>query len=106
MEDNIPISAYELEKQVDVNGEAIEKLEKRISDLEKSNINLGWKLGELEKELAEIRKPIIETKITKEIVQEWIAVLRKAEKDHLVELDHEDCGDMADMLERLLETRY
>lgn len=57
MEDAIPLSNYELECEMDKNTEKIKKLEKCISDLEKSNVKLGWKLGELETELAKIRKP-------------------------------------------------
>ena len=119
MEDHIPLSAYELEKQVDGNGEAIEKFEKRISDLEKSNVNLGWRLGELDTQIAEIRaKRHTDTQkaevtiaggmeALRGIAMEWIEVFRKAEKDHGgVDLDHKDCGELAGILNRVLEITY
>lgn len=107
MEDAIPLSNYELECEMDKNTEKIKKLEKCISDLEKSNVNLGWKLGTLEKEIykteAKKHMRLQKAEVTRDSINSWILVLRKAEKDHLVDLDHSDCGDIADILERMLE---
>ena len=92
----------------------VKELEKRITGLEKSNVNLGWKLGELEKELAEVRKPV-ESEITRDSImngvskwgiKEWIRELKKMEKDRLVTLDHKDCGELANILKYMLERMY